>query len=281
MAAAHDAYDLEGFHGAANVYLSARDLHKWLAGYRRVVPPQALRNARRPARLDDGRTSGISLGSWYLSPDTKRRYYTGHHNGFFSVAYADDARDLTVAWVANDAPPAWLQPALTRALITIAEGGAPETLAPPPVRSDAVTDITGAYGVPETLGEVRVRRDGERLIVRVRGVPYDAFAVGGDTHYVPGLDAYLRFGTSASGVRALRWDSIYAVEPSVPRRAPRRCLSARVVCAWDSVAIGRYGKSVDSSRAPHDGGLTGSGWRAPCFPRSQPARARMTALLDT
>ncbi|MBK9409530.1 MAG: serine hydrolase [Gemmatimonadetes bacterium] len=217
--AAHDAYDLEGFHGAANVYLSARDLHKWLAGYRRVVPPQALRNAIRLARLDDGRTTGISLGSWYLSPDTKRRYYTGHHDGFFSVAYADDAQDLTVAWVANDAPPAWLQPALTRALITIAEGGAPETLAPPPV-SDAVTDITGTYRVP-TLGEVRVRRDGERLIVRVRGVPYDAFAVGGDTHYVPGLDAYLRFGTSASGVRALRWDSIYAVEPSVPRRAPR------------------------------------------------------------
>jgi len=217
--AAHDAYDLEGFHGAANVYLSARDLHKWLAGYRRVVPPQALRNARRPARLDDGRTSGISLGSWYLSPDTKRRYYTGHHNGFFSVAYADDARDLTVAWVANDAPPAWLQPALARALIAIAEGRSPETLAPPPV-SDAVTDITGTYRV-STQGEVRVRRDGERLIVRVRGVPYDAFAVGGDTHYVPGLDAYLRFGTSASGVRALRWDSIYAVEPSVPRRAPR------------------------------------------------------------
>jgi len=213
----HDAHDLEGFYGADNIYLSARDLYRWVAGYRRVVGPETILAAVTPARLDDGRTTGITLGSWYVSPDRSRRYYTGHHNGFFCFGYADDARELAVAWVANDAPPPWLQPALSRALIAVAEGRKPERPVPPP--STAATDPSGIYRIAD-VGEVAVRRDGKRLLIRLREVEYDAFPVARGVHYVPGLDAYLRFATSSNGTVFLAWDSVFVVAPAVARSSP-------------------------------------------------------------
>ena len=218
---AHDAYDLEAFYGADNIYLSAAALQRWAAGYRRLMGPVRVKEAMTPGRLDDGRTTGITLGSWYASRDGSRRYYTGHHNGFFSLAYADDVRDLSVAWVANDAPPTWLQAALTRALIAIGEGRAPERLEAPQV-ADVVENPTGAYLVP-TIGELIVRREGRQLHVQLNRVEYDAFGVERGVYYVPGLDAYLRFRIAADGRVALFWDSVFQVEPAVPRkRAPSR-----------------------------------------------------------
>jgi CubicO group peptidase (beta-lactamase class C family) len=211
----HDAQDLEGFYGAANIYLSARDLYRWVAGYRRVVGPQTTLAAVTPARLDDGRTTGITLGSWYVSPDRSRRYYTGHHNGFFCFGYADDASELAVAWVANDAPPPWLQPALSRALIAIAEGRKHERPVAPPSTA-AATDPSGIYRIAN-VGEVAARRDGKRLLVRLREVEYDAFPVARGVHYVPGLDAYLRFATASNGTVFLSWDSVFVVALAVPR----------------------------------------------------------------
>ena len=213
-----DAFDLEGFHGGANIYLSAHDLVRWVSGYRSVVGAGASRAALAPARLDDGRTTGITLGSWYASPDGSRRYYTGSHNGFFCFGYADDARGLAVAWVANDAPPSWLQPALSRALVAIAEGRAPERLvAPPP--ADATVDPSGTYRVAD-VGEVAVRREGQQLRVRLRGVEYQGFPVASGVHYVPGLDAYLRFAAAPQGQVALAWDSVFSVAPRVMRESP-------------------------------------------------------------
>jgi CubicO group peptidase (beta-lactamase class C family) len=212
----HDAFDLEGFHGGGNLYLSARDLWRWAAGYRRAVPQAAYRAAMAPARLDDGRSTGLSGGSWYVSADRTRRYYTGHHQGFHCVGYADDAQGLALAWIANDAPPAWLQPALTRALIAVAEGRAPERLvAPPPV--DAHGDPTGRYAVPQ-VGDVAVHRDGPLLRVRLRGVDYQGFPVARGVHYVPGIDAYLRFAAAPGGAPVMHWDSVYSVAPVVPRQ---------------------------------------------------------------
>ncbi len=216
----HDAYDLEGFYGASNVYLSARDLHRWVAGYRRVVGPAVSRRAVTPARLDDGRTTAIGLGSWYVSADRKRRYYTGDLNGFHSFAYADDARGLSVVWVANDGPPPWLQAGLARALIAVAEGRRPERLVPPPVAAPA-PDPSGTYQVP-VIGKVVVRRDGGRLLVRVRAVEYDAFLLGDDVHFVPGMDASLRFTLAPKGGVVLWWDSVFegAAAGVVPPRTP-------------------------------------------------------------
>lgn len=214
----YDAHDLEGFYGAANIYLSARDLYRWVAGYRRVVGPETMRATVTPARLDDGRTTGISLGSWFVSPDRSRRYYTGHHNGYYCFGYADDARDLAVAWIANDAPPSWLQPALSRALIDIAEGRRPERpVAPSP--GIAVVNPAGIYRVAD-VGEVAVRRDGKRLLVRLRELEYDAFPVARGVHYIPGLDAYLRFTNAPDGTVFLSWDSVFVVAPSVARAGP-------------------------------------------------------------
>jgi CubicO group peptidase (beta-lactamase class C family) len=214
----HDALDLEGFHGGSNIYLSARDLYRWVAGYRRVVGPQASRAAVSPARLDDGRATGITLGSWFVDPQGTRRYYTGSHNGFFCFGYADDASGLAVAWVANDAPPSWLQPALSRALVAVGEGRLPERLvAPPP--ADASIDPDGMYLVPG-VGEVAIRREGKQLRVRHGGVEYQGFAVARGVHYVPGLDAYLRFYAATQGQPLLTWDSVFVFAPSVAREGP-------------------------------------------------------------
>jgi len=213
---AHDAFDLEGFHGGSNLYLSARDLWRWMAGYRRVVPDAAYRAAMTPAQLDDGRRTGLSGGSWFVSPDRARRYYTGHHQGFYCVGYANDGKDLAVAWVANDAPPSWLQPALTRALVAVAEGREPERLiAPPP--ADAAVDPSGRYAVPQ-VGDVTVRRAEPRLRVELRSVEYQGFPVARGVHYVPGLDANLRFAAAPGGATTMHWDSVYHVAPSVPRQ---------------------------------------------------------------
>ena len=214
----HDAFDLEGFHGGGNLYLSARDLHRWAAGYGQTVGAATLRDAIAPAQLDDGRSTGLSLGSWYVSADGQRRYYTGMHNGFHNFAYADDARGLAVAFVANDAPPAWLQPALARALVAIAEGREPERLAPP-APAPAAPDPSGSYRITG-VGDLAARQDGKRVWVRLHAVEYEAFRIGGGTHYVPGLDAYLRFTTAETGPVTVSWSSVYLVVPSTARQTP-------------------------------------------------------------
>lgn len=214
----YDAHDLEGFHGGANIYLSARDLYRWVDGYSGVVGAATSRAAVAPARLDDGRSTGISLGSWYVSAGGKRRYYTGSHNGFFCFGYADETRNIAIAWVANDAPPSWLQPALSRALIAIAEGRTPEPLVAPPA-ADPTLDPSGRYRVSE-VGEVSVRRDGQQLRVRLNGVEYQGFPVARGVHYVPGVDAFLRFASVPQGQIHLSWDSVLVAVPSSVREGP-------------------------------------------------------------
>lgn len=211
----HDAHDLEGFHGGANITLSAHDLYRWAAGYAALVGPAVKQAALAPARLDHGRSTGLTLGSWFVSADGERRYYTGSHNGFFNFGYADDARGIAIAWVANDAPPAWLQPALSRALIALTEGRPPEALVAPPA-ADAALDPSGTYRVRD-VGVVCLRRAGTQLHVHLRGVAYRAFPVARGVHYVPGLDAYLRFAAAAPGQVTLAWDAVFAVVPSVLR----------------------------------------------------------------
>ncbi len=211
----HDAYDLEGFQGAANIYASARSLQRWAAGFRQVMGPDCHRAAVSRARLDDGRVTGISLGSWYVDAAGSKRYYTGSHNGFHSIAYADDASGLSLSWVANDAPPAWLQSALSRALIAIAEGREPEALVPP--ASQEVAEPSGVYEVP-SVGKVRVRRQGKAVQVERAGVTYDAYRIERGVHYVPGLDAYLRFAADPKRGVSLSWDSVFQYAPEVRRR---------------------------------------------------------------
>ncbi len=99
--------------------------------------------------------------------------------------------------------------AATRVLIAVAEGRRPERLAPPPAAA-AAPDPSGTYQVP-VIGKVVVRRDGGRLLVRVRAVEYEAFPLGSDVHFVPGLDASLRFTLAPKGGVVLWWDSVFDV----------------------------------------------------------------------
>lgn len=211
----NDAEDLEGFYGGNNVYLSALDHYRWARGFDSVVGPRVAADSRRLATLDDGRATGLSRLSWYLSGDGERRYYLGHHNGFHGVAYSDRARGIALSYVANDTPPPWLQSALARALIAVAEGREPERLVAPDA-IDAIEPADGVYAVEE-VGDVVVRRDGRRLFATIGGVEYRAFRVDAHTHYVPGVDGYLRFRRDAGGEPLLEWDSILRVA-----RAPRR-----------------------------------------------------------
>ena len=121
--------------------------------------------------------------------------------------------------MANDTPPSWLQTALTRALVAVAEGRSPEPLTPPPPASFR-GDPSGPYSVPG-VGDVAVRRENGRLRLEVGQVAYDAFEVEPGVHYVPGVDVMLRFNEIGAGVAALAWDSIGVVAPEVPRASPR------------------------------------------------------------
>jgi len=213
--------------------------------------PQGIVPPRGPARLEDGRSTGITLGSWHGSADGrrqtanvkrqtangkrqtangKRRYYTGSHNGFFCFDCVDEARNIAIAWVANDGPPSWLQPALSRALMAIAEGRVPEPLVAPQAADPTVdpsvvptvvptVDPSGRYRV-NAVGEVSVQRDGQQLHVRHRGVQYQGFPVARGVHDVPGLDACLRFSSTAQAPAALSWDSVFVAVPSVARDGP-------------------------------------------------------------
>lgn len=55
------------------------------------------------------------------------------------------------------------------------------------------------------------------MIVRVQSVECEAFPVGDDTYYVPGVDAYVRFAATPGGGAAMSWSAVYLVAPSVPR----------------------------------------------------------------
>jgi CubicO group peptidase (beta-lactamase class C family) len=200
-----DALDFEGFHGASNLYLSARDLAAWMQGYRRVVGPVVYAMARTPFTVARGDTTGITLGSWYL--DGSVRQYSGHHQGFHSVGLADDASGLVVAWVANDAPPISIQLGLGRALFAMAAGQLPERLdAGTRRRVRGVPD--GRYEVPG-VGVIQVRRDSATLHVRARDVEYETFPVEPGVYYVPGVDAAVSFRTIARGVVEMEWNSAF------------------------------------------------------------------------
>jgi CubicO group peptidase (beta-lactamase class C family) len=213
----HDALDFEGFHGASNVMLSARDLAQFMAGYRQALGEAVLRKATAAARLDDGRTTGISLGCWFAADDGQRYYYTGSHQGFYCFGYRDERRNTAVAWMSNDTTPLWLRNALSRALIAVTEGREPESLAEPVPRNAASGSVDGRYRVA-SVGDVLVRSEGRRLFVTVNRVEYRAFGVEPGVRYVPGLDAVTRFVAEPNGrPPALAWDSVFAAPSIAPR----------------------------------------------------------------
>ena len=132
--------------------------------------------------------------------------------------FADDDRHIAIAWVSNDAPPPWLQPSLSRALIAVAAGRAPEALVAPPA-VDPALDPSGTYCV-SNVGDVAVRREGAQLRLGLRGVEYQGFPVARGVHCAPGLGAHLRFASTPQGRVTLARDSVFVVVPSAAKLGP-------------------------------------------------------------
>jgi len=203
---AYDAIEGEAFHGGGNVYVSAADLQRWAAAFARGDPAVAAARgeAKRRARLDDGRSTGLSLSSWYSDTAASRHYYTGHHQGFYAVAYWDAGRGRSFGFVVNQLLPSWLEAGVTRGLVAVLEGGpVPALQAPATVPAPAGASRWRVDGV----GEVAIAPGGgARLRVTLpSGVGYTAFPVGKDAWYIPGLDARLHWDPSGR----LAWNTVF------------------------------------------------------------------------
>ena len=204
-----DAIEGEAFHGGGNVYASAADLQRWAAAFARNDPivATAARHARSRARLANGHPTGLSLSSWYSDAAAARHYYTGHHQGFYAMAYWDARSARSFAFVANQLLPSWLEAQLGRALAAIVEGKphdvpeAPE--AGPPPRGTSRWSVEGVGQVHVAPGK------GRRLLVTLAAVEYEAFPAGAGTWYVPGLDARLHWDKSGR----LVWNTVFVKPP--------------------------------------------------------------------
>jgi CubicO group peptidase (beta-lactamase class C family) len=197
-----DAVEGEGFHGGGNLYVSARDLHRWAQAWatRQALPPAAHARAIAPATLDDGRATGLSWSSWYCTRGGDRGYYRGDHNGFHVFTYWD-ARGTTAVFVSNGGTPNAMKPQIARALVALAEGGAIE-----PVRAQSPVEgsLAGSWRFPG-LGEVPIAESGH---LRVGGVEYPSYPAGRGVRYAPGLDATLHLEAADGGEPALHWTSV-------------------------------------------------------------------------
>ena len=188
-----DAYDNEGFHGGGNVYLSARDLHRWAAAHARGTVLPGINSPR--ATLDDGRPLGLTLASWY-GDGRNRGYYLGEHEGFHALCYWDRRRGIAIGLVSNSGLPQWVKPAMARRLIAWAEGAPAAPLGAPSPATQPPT-LPASWTLP-TVGHIAIDRvEGRMRLTPPSGVPYPMFQVEKLTWYVPGLDSTVRFHGAA------------------------------------------------------------------------------------
>ena len=197
----HEVFDFEGFHGGSNVYLSARDLHRWSAAFleRRPLGERAFRRAHEPARIG-GRPSGLTLGSWYRDAEGLAFSYAGHLQGFHAEAYRDTRTGLAVAYVSNNTLAPWLQHAIVLAAAAAAEGRPVPPLAPPatgPVDAAGQPRLAGSWRLEdgETIG---IAHEADRLVLTRDGVAYRMVQVDPASFYVPGVDFMVGFAAGSA-----------------------------------------------------------------------------------
>jgi CubicO group peptidase (beta-lactamase class C family) len=193
----HDAFDNEGMVGGANIYLSARDLHRWNTSFLEspLVPPETLAEGMQPATIA-GAASELSWLSWNQADRGSKAWYSGEHQAFSTRVYRDHAALRSIVFTCNNTPPQWLLPALVRAINTVLDGATPESLVPPEIRQVPRAErdsIAGTY--PLRDGTLTIDNTGGTLhVTPAGGVRCRAFAVGGGIFYVPGLDLWFWFG---------------------------------------------------------------------------------------
>lgn len=190
----HDVFDYEAFHGGSNIYVSARDLHRWNESFQRPVPAAT----KEPARIGDGR-SGLTLGSWYHAPGGKAFWYSGHLQGFHDEVFRD-ASGTSIVYVSNNTIEPWLQKAVIRAVRTVLRGETPQPLVAPATSAVAKHDrasLAGRWRMGDGT-EVTIENEETRLLMVRDAVRYRMVQVAPDTFYVPGLDAMVGFARSGA-----------------------------------------------------------------------------------
>ena len=178
----NEVFDFEAFHGGSNIYISARDLDRWNVSFlKRPVLDRA-------AEIKEGRT-GLTLESWYHSPDDSAYWYNGHLQGFHDVVFRDVGAGISIVFVSNNTLEPWLHHQIVWAVRDILAGRPPERLALP-----AMTQIGNAAAIigswmMDDGSTSTIEREGDVLLFRSpAGVGYQMFQVDRTSFYVPGQD---------------------------------------------------------------------------------------------
>ena len=190
----NDVFDLEGFHGGSNVYISARDLHKWNMSFVEapVLRPAALRRALEPARVGQGK-SALTLGSWYHSSDGGTFWYSGHLQAFHSEVFRNIKAGVSIVYVSNNTIEPWLQKGIVRAVSAVlADRTHPDIAAPAtqPLEDADRGLLAGRWRMPDGDSLV-IAQSGSALFVERGGVRYRIVRISPQAFYVPGLDFVL------------------------------------------------------------------------------------------
>jgi CubicO group peptidase (beta-lactamase class C family) len=188
----HDVFDYEGFHGGSNIYISARDLHRWNQSF--LAKPLVGSEALEPARIGDA-DSRLTLSDWYRSADGTKFWYSGHLQGFHSEVFRDMRARRSIVYVSNNTIEPWLQKAIVPAVNAILDGREPEPVAEPAIDALSKDDRVSMAGPWRTeSGETLTVESSARGLTMLRdGVRYRMFPAGPRAYFVPGLDFIVGF----------------------------------------------------------------------------------------
>ena len=196
----NEVFDLEGFHGGSNVYMSTRDLQRWSMSFlnRPVLSARPLAESLAYATIGAAR-SGLTLGSWYRTDDGDAFWYSGHLQGFHSEAFRRVSAARSIVYMSNNTIDPWLQKGLVRAIEGVLNGREQRAIEPP------VFEAFAAASHPSLAGQWRMS-DGRswtiesspRLAISRGAVRYPIFPVG-TAFYAPGLDVIIGFNKGPDG----------------------------------------------------------------------------------
>ncbi|MEZ4585288.1 MAG: serine hydrolase domain-containing protein [Gemmatimonadales bacterium] len=222
-----DIEDDERFYGSSNIWLSARDLHRWVTAMLEgsIVPESVRARAHAITRFANGERSALNRLNWYHGSPEGPYVYSGHLGGFHHEAYWDPGSGISVVWVSNVLGGRPAAPLLTRALLRIAAGEqvsrVPTAWFERPSPGSRV-GIAGRYALPD-IGTVTIRDAGELIGVQVGdGAVHDGYPLTG--FFVPDLDVEVGFSDPGpAGYETLHWLSTFdsAAGRRVPTTKPR------------------------------------------------------------